>query len=125
MYFDTCVIISYFSFFYIIVILAATSCCGKRIDTDFSDIELILQIQNLIIMLVFSLLFIMYHYFVFANSNSCTDDCNANFPDGVSINFCGTDGISYSTTHDAIDGYASNYCYLLDCNIAALYQGKC
>jgi hypothetical protein len=58
---------------------------------------------------------------VLSRANQCTDQCDALYPTGLSIIFCGSDRVTYQTMSDAV---STNECYF-SCSVSILYEGSC
>jgi hypothetical protein len=54
------------------------------------------------------------------HASECTESCDASYPDGEIIKFCGTDLVTYETHYKAV----GKHCYF-NCGISAYYQGSC
>jgi hypothetical protein len=54
-------------------------------------------------------------------ADECTQACDVARPTGENITFCGIDGLTYSSTFEAVN---KDSCYLV-CGVATLYEGVC
>jgi spore coat protein CotH len=54
--------------------------------------------------------------------STCTETCDATYPEGYPVTFCGTDLITHVTSYEAAEG---EDCYHDECQVMTYYYGPC